>query len=294
MPRRKRPVRPVLYFIGQEDQPKLVKVGHTRVRLSKRLGQMQSGNPFKLFVVGWLPTADPVGLEISAHERLRFLHMRGEWFRVDGCLQKVLDLAAPTGELPGWIVRNWLADPPTTVCDGSLPKPSGWPPKTPVRHEPLGPLASVTELDVYPGTSQHAGFLQATVITEKNIIFCEGDLPERVSVPAGWVRAGVLARINYNLMFHLVVPDERQVSIRSGPFFLRGPCRVSFQAEINAEQLYKQFAKSTSLPSLRLDTGDDYDEDDYDDGYDDEYEERIVPGVFDAWEEEYHEWLKKL
>lgn len=84
-----------VYVIGFEE-PGVVKVGSAQSVLM-RLDQMQTGNPFKLQLVGAVSIYDiePHHVEREAHRRLKEYRIRGEWFDVDAdeALMHVIEAA---------------------------------------------------------------------------------------------------------------------------------------------------------------------------------------------------------
>ena len=69
-----------VYAIGSEDFP-FVKIGHT-TNVAARLAQLQTGNPYRLEVLGTWPGT--FALEQLVHQSFAFQRLRGEWFDFDG------------------------------------------------------------------------------------------------------------------------------------------------------------------------------------------------------------------
>lgn len=80
----------MVYFAQEVDNPDLVKIGHVkgdkdRAAASKRLSQLQVGNPRQLQIValrkGTREDERSIHWECSKH------HHRGEWFRMEGVVR---------------------------------------------------------------------------------------------------------------------------------------------------------------------------------------------------------------
>lgn len=84
-----------VYVVGFEE-PGVVKVGSARV-ISLRLDQMQTGNPFRLHLIGAVSIydCDPCTVEREAHKRLKDCRIRGEWFDIeaDDAIRHVIEAA---------------------------------------------------------------------------------------------------------------------------------------------------------------------------------------------------------
>lgn len=68
-----------VYVVGMVEMDGYVKVGWSTALEERRLIELQTGNPFKMYVIGQMPGTD-VDEEI-AHEELKASRWRGEWFR---------------------------------------------------------------------------------------------------------------------------------------------------------------------------------------------------------------------
>jgi len=79
-----------VYFIVQEDDegdfhPDIntpIKVGIS-TNIKTRLSNLQTGNPNRLFLLGWITTIEYKKLEKELHQQLIGEKIRGEWFELD-------------------------------------------------------------------------------------------------------------------------------------------------------------------------------------------------------------------
>lgn len=93
-------VRGVIYFIRCGD---FVKIGYAK-NPKQRLAALQVGNPHDLELIGTLPLAP--GRELMLHHLLQDHHHRGEWFRWNETVQKMIDAS---------VRRKYR--PPCAKCD---------------------------------------------------------------------------------------------------------------------------------------------------------------------------------
>lgn len=75
----------ILYFIRMGE---FVKIGKTTC-LGERLKTLQTSSPYELAVLKAVKTAD-LTLEYRVHAACEALHVRGEWYRLEGGLAKFL------------------------------------------------------------------------------------------------------------------------------------------------------------------------------------------------------------
>jgi hypothetical protein len=69
-----------VYFIHQEERGQwLMKIGRA-ADIQRRLGQLQTGNPKELKVVGWIVSENDVLTERALHGKYRSASVGGEWF----------------------------------------------------------------------------------------------------------------------------------------------------------------------------------------------------------------------
>lgn len=103
----------VIYIAKCQD---FYKIGHTTGDAEHRLSGLQTGNPFRVELVGTIPGT--VSQERNLHQRFAHKRERGEWFRltpkdVDSILTASLHLAPPPPEPQrktlGETVREWSA-----------------------------------------------------------------------------------------------------------------------------------------------------------------------------------------
>jgi hypothetical protein len=72
---------PIVYFLCHELQGSPVKIGRT-TNIEKRTRNLQTGNPLKLQLLGWIETADAVKLEWELKQEFRSNKELGEWFDI--------------------------------------------------------------------------------------------------------------------------------------------------------------------------------------------------------------------
>ena len=70
----------IYFFI--EDSNEQVKIGRAKDIERRRKG-LQTGNPRKLLLLGWIRTDDDVRLEKEIHQNFSHLRGTGEWFDLD-------------------------------------------------------------------------------------------------------------------------------------------------------------------------------------------------------------------
>lgn len=69
-----------VYFIHQEERGQwLMKIGRA-LNITRRLGQLQTGNPKQLALVGWIDSANDAGTEKALHRKYAGANVGGEWF----------------------------------------------------------------------------------------------------------------------------------------------------------------------------------------------------------------------
>jgi hypothetical protein len=84
----KTPPSTSIYFI-QDVETKEVKIGLS-ANPKARLRQIQTGHPHQLVLVR-VVQGGMIGDERHLHRMLRHLHIRGEWFRGDMCIDSVIE-----------------------------------------------------------------------------------------------------------------------------------------------------------------------------------------------------------
>lgn len=73
-----------MYLIGEETENGLYKIGSTRGDdVSKRLRQLQTSNPNRLYVRESFSTIKPFKLEKMLHNHFKSKNVNGEWFELD-------------------------------------------------------------------------------------------------------------------------------------------------------------------------------------------------------------------
>jgi len=70
-----------VYFICEEPR-ELFKIGRTAKYPSGRVRELQTGNPRKLRVYGWISTPEHVALELYFHKKFDKKRRMGEWFKI--------------------------------------------------------------------------------------------------------------------------------------------------------------------------------------------------------------------
>lgn len=70
-----------VYFICEEPRG-LFKIGRTAKHPSGRARELQTGNPRKLRVYGWISTPEHVALELYFHKQFEKRRHGGEWFKI--------------------------------------------------------------------------------------------------------------------------------------------------------------------------------------------------------------------
>jgi hypothetical protein len=59
-----------------------VKIGRTK-NVEDRLSKLQTGNPFNINPIGFIPTAEPMKIEKAFHHIFNSFRRNGEWFKLD-------------------------------------------------------------------------------------------------------------------------------------------------------------------------------------------------------------------
>jgi len=70
-----------VYFIITENH-NYIKIGITKKSVERRLSNIQSGNMYKLKILGYLPSDNPKKLEKKLHKHFLKFRMEGEWFNI--------------------------------------------------------------------------------------------------------------------------------------------------------------------------------------------------------------------
>lgn len=71
---------PYVYFIHEDNDLSMFKIGKTECHPADRMEQLQTGNPRKLRLYRWLEVTNHSSVEEYLHNRFRDVHIRGEWF----------------------------------------------------------------------------------------------------------------------------------------------------------------------------------------------------------------------
>lgn len=79
-----------MYFIA-DAEGEYIKIGYTTKDIHTRLAQIQTGNPKKLQLVGWMQGNR--GTERLMQERFKMYHAHGEWFHyTSGMYDKLVNM----------------------------------------------------------------------------------------------------------------------------------------------------------------------------------------------------------
>lgn len=82
--KRKRELKGFVYLIGEEGDDRYVKIGETEKSDPRyRLRELQTGNPRKLILLGYIQCADRITTERNLHMKHIKLNHLQEWFRKD-------------------------------------------------------------------------------------------------------------------------------------------------------------------------------------------------------------------
>lgn len=80
-----------VYFIRALGGPNLIKIGWTGRSAEYRLASLQSGSPYPLEIIAWVPGT--VELEHAYHARFAHLRSFGEWFQESSTLFAAIEEA---------------------------------------------------------------------------------------------------------------------------------------------------------------------------------------------------------
>jgi hypothetical protein len=92
-----------VYFIGEnENGCSPVKIGIAK-DIERRKRDLQTGNPLKLRLLGWIETEDSFQLERQLHLQFEAATVRGEWFDIEPA--DVLPILMRAG-IHGFVAKN--------------------------------------------------------------------------------------------------------------------------------------------------------------------------------------------
>lgn len=92
-----------VYFIHQEERGQwLMKIGRA-TDIRRRLGQLQTGNPKQLALVGWIEAASDAQTEKALHRKYAGVNVGGEWFALQPA-DILCDLQA--AGIEGFVAKN--------------------------------------------------------------------------------------------------------------------------------------------------------------------------------------------
>lgn len=79
-----------VYVITADEYFPIVKIGFTKTPTKHRLANMETSNPFNLYILADFETAFPEKAEALVHQALDHRRLRREWFRLeDGDLETI-------------------------------------------------------------------------------------------------------------------------------------------------------------------------------------------------------------
>lgn len=108
-----------VYFIHQEERGQwLMKIGRA-TDIRRRLGQLQTGNPKQLALVGWIASADDVRTEKGLHRKYAGANVGGEWFALQPA--DILGDLQSAG-IEGFVAKNADAFEITGRDDDAVPE----------------------------------------------------------------------------------------------------------------------------------------------------------------------------
>lgn len=112
-----------VYFIGQVQANNCIHIKIGRASdITRRRGQLQTGSPFPLEVMGWIHSENDAALERRLHIHLAPQRLIGEWFRIEPA--DVLPILMGEGE-NGFIAKNADAFEITGYGRDALPEYMG-------------------------------------------------------------------------------------------------------------------------------------------------------------------------
>jgi hypothetical protein len=93
-----------VYFIGQLETNSCfrIKIGVAK-DITRRKGNLQTGNPLPLEIMGWINSDDDFQLEKSLHRHFSKHRIRGEWFEIEP--GEILPVLMDQGD-DGFISKN--------------------------------------------------------------------------------------------------------------------------------------------------------------------------------------------
>lgn len=92
-----------VYFIGQDDNNEFsIKIGVAR-NIERRRGDLQTGNPVALELMGWICADDDFRTERRIHNHFADRRIRGEWFSIEPADILLILMRAGSG---GFVAKN--------------------------------------------------------------------------------------------------------------------------------------------------------------------------------------------
>lgn len=84
-----------VYFITTNTIHKYVKIGKTSNSIKKRISELQTGNPYKIYLIGWIKCSSDKQakkIEGSLHTLFKNKRKSGEWFNLcDSDYEKIIN-----------------------------------------------------------------------------------------------------------------------------------------------------------------------------------------------------------
>lgn len=95
-----------IYFIREDNERRLIKVGFTKSEVAKRLHQLQNGSPDKLVLLTTIEGDETTESEL--HIRFSASRHRGEWFYPTSELLELIKTNAPKPKPKRKYISNFL------------------------------------------------------------------------------------------------------------------------------------------------------------------------------------------
>lgn len=117
---------PFVYFIHEDGNDNVFKIGKTSIHPADRCIQLQTGNPRRLVIYRWIETPDYSAIEENLHTQYAQVHIRGEWFHIDrtevdtacAMIVSMYITAKVSDDYPKWTEDDIIAVQEQRVVDG--------------------------------------------------------------------------------------------------------------------------------------------------------------------------------
>lgn len=93
---------PVYFIVQNSPGEQFLKIGRAGL-IRRRLGALQTGNPYELQIVGWINARDDAALEKKLHDQFRARRRSGEWFAIEPA--DILSALKTAGQ-QGFVAKN--------------------------------------------------------------------------------------------------------------------------------------------------------------------------------------------